>query len=109
MMSGVYTLIFFEGYLMAKYNLFIRLTEWLRYRWIKNILAYFGEHSTYIWLTHTFFAYYYFQNLILLPRYSVLIYLWLVVISLLTSIILSGIYHILEKLKCQFMRELGNA
>lgn len=66
-------------------------------RYIGRILRFFGKYSIYIWLTHTFFAYYYIQWFILLPRYTVLIYLWLLVISVLTAIILESIYNLIKK------------
>ena len=51
-----------------------------------------GKYSTFIWLSHTFWIYYYFQPVVLLPRYSILIYLWSVLLSLLTAMALSWIY-----------------
>lgn len=47
-----------------------------------------GNHSTYMWLTHTFFAYYYFQWLIFAPREALLIFLWLIAISVVCSCLL---------------------
>ncbi len=41
-----------------------------------------GEHSTNMWLTHSFFCYTYFQWLIFKPRISVIILVWLVILSL---------------------------
>lgn len=51
-----------------------------------------GKYSTFIWLSHTFWIYYYFQPVILLPRYSTLIFIWSFVIVLLNAMILDGIY-----------------
>lgn len=56
-----------------------------------KILSLFGKYSVYIWLIHTFFAYYYFQDIILFPRYSLLIYIWLLLLSFGTAIILDKI------------------
>ncbi len=53
-----------------------------------KMLSLFGKYSVYIWLVHTFFAYYYFQNIILIPRYSLLIYVWLFLLSFGVAIIL---------------------
>ena len=64
---------------------------------VQRVLRYFGKYSTYIWLTHTFWIYYYFQQVVLLPRYSLLIYLWALCLSLCTAILLSWIYTQLEK------------
>ncbi len=44
-------------------------------------LAHLGQFALPIWLTHSFFCYYYFQHLIYAPRYSILIFTWLVLIS----------------------------
>lgn len=57
-----------------------------------NILFYFAKHSTNIWLTHTFWCYYFFNHIVLLPYYSVFIYLWLLILSLLTSYLINLIY-----------------
>lgn len=56
-------------------------------------LRYVGRHSTAIWLTHTFWIYYYFQPLVLLPRYSVLILLWATAISLCGGIVVDYLYQ----------------
>ena len=56
-------------------------------------LRYVGRHSTAIWLTHTFWIYYYFQSLVLLPRYSVLILLWATAISLCGGIVVDYLYQ----------------
>lgn len=59
---------------------------------LKSILEFLGKYSLFMWLTHTFFAYYYFQKLIFIPRYSLLIYLWLIIVSLSTAVCLNRIY-----------------
>lgn len=59
---------------------------------IGKILSFFGTHSTNIWLTHTFWCYYFGQAIILLPRYSILIYIWLLFLSLLSSYIINLLY-----------------
>ena len=41
-----------------------------------------GKHSTNMWLIHSFFCYTYFQWLVFKPRVSILILIWLVVLSL---------------------------
>lgn len=41
---------------------------------IKNVLKILGKYSIYIWLTHTFILYYYFQNELLKIRFSIIIY-----------------------------------
>ena len=59
---------------------------------IGNTLAYFGKHSTNIWLTHTFWCYYFGQSIVLLPKYSILIYIWLIILSLLSSYVINLLY-----------------
>lgn len=62
---------------------------------IRKILMVVGKYSTYIWLTHTFFAYYYFQPLIYLPKYSILILIWCILLTVCTGIVLENVRHIL--------------
>lgn len=57
-----------------------------------GLLGFFAKHSTNIWLTHTFWCYYYGQEIVLLPRYSILIYLWLLVLALISSYIINIVY-----------------
>lgn len=45
-----------------------------------------GKHSTNMWLTHSFFCYTYFQWLVFKPRVSILVLIWLVVLSLFASL-----------------------
>lgn len=54
-------------------------------------LVFLGNRSMNIWLTHTFLCYYYFQDFILAPRYSPLVYLNLLLSSLAISIIISKV------------------
>ena len=53
---------------------------------VQPVLLYAGKYSTYIWLTHTFFGYYYFQKLTFFPRYSWLVFLWCMLLSIATGI-----------------------
>jgi len=55
----------------------------------KNIVLALGKNSTNMWLTHTFFCYYYFQELVFLPKISILILIWLAVLSLSTSLVIN--------------------
>ena len=57
------------------------------------LLAELGRRSTFIWLTHTFFCYYFFQQMIYAPRYTPLVYLLLLAVSWLTSVVLGWIYQ----------------
>jgi len=61
------------------------------------LLKYPGEYSTYIWLTHTFFAYYLFQKFTFFPRYSLLIFLWCMFLSTTIGWILESGLFLLHK------------
>lgn len=60
-------------------------------------IGFIGRYSTYIWLTHTFYAYYFFQKFTFFPKYSILIYLWCVALSLMTGMVLEYIVAGIEK------------
>lgn len=62
-------------------------------KYVKPPLAKIGKYSTYIWLTHTFFAYYYFQKLTYAPRYSTLIFAWCLVLSIISGFVIEKILH----------------
>ena len=63
-----------------------------------RLLKWIGKSSTNIWLTHSFFCYYYFKELTYAPRYSILIVLWLLLISLITSEVINVISRLLKKM-----------
>ena len=46
-----------------------------------RVLEKLGEESAIMWLVHTFFCYYWLQRLVYAPKYSPLIFLWLVALS----------------------------
>jgi hypothetical protein len=53
---------------------------------LERLFLLLGRHSTIIWLTHTFFIYYYFQEMSFAPYYSTLIVVWVFVLTILVSI-----------------------
>lgn len=57
-------------------------------RYVGSIFLFIGKYSTYIWLTHTFFAYYYFQNVTYAPRYSWVIAIWCMLLCISSGAIL---------------------
>jgi len=57
----------------------------------KSIFSTLGVHSTNMWLTHTFFCFYYFQKIVFLPKVSVLIVMWLAFLSLMASTLINYI------------------
>ena len=60
-----------------------------------KILIYLGRHSMNMWLIHTFFCYYYFQEIVFMPRYSILILLWTILLSLTSSVIIEKMKYYL--------------
>lgn len=69
------------------------------YGMTRRVINYVGANSTFIWLTHTFWLYYYFQRIALLPRYSIFIFIWVLILSLFTSIILTKIISLPKKIR----------
>lgn len=63
----------------------------------QKMLRYFGKHSTNMWLTHTFFAYYLFHDYIYGLKYPPVMYITLVAASLLSSYIVDFIYQPLQR------------
>lgn len=47
-----------------------------------------GKHSTNIWLTHSFFCYHWCQSIIYLPKWSPLVFLFLLGVSYLFSLVI---------------------
>lgn len=56
-----------------------------------------GKYSTYVWLTHTFFGYYLFQKITFFPKYSPLIFLWCMVLSIASGWILESVLQLIHK------------
>lgn len=55
---------------------------------VKKVLVVIGAQSTGIWLTHSFFCYYYFQTLVYSPKNPVLIFLLVFCLSFASSVLL---------------------
>lgn len=51
---------------------------------LSKLFAYLGKYSFPLWLSHSFFCYYYFQNVVYFPRWSPLVFILLTTMSLLT-------------------------
>lgn len=98
----VFVLRFFEvpDYLLVALFVFsvmiIVKTEWVT-RFLRPVLMFVGKYSTYIWLTHTFFGYYYFQKITFAPRYSWLIFLWCMVLSIASGMVLETLLSLITK------------
>lgn len=65
---------------------------------IVNMLEYLSKHSTNIWLTHMFLYMSFFSKLVYAPKYDILIFIWLIVLCLITSYIINLIYNPIMKL-----------
>ncbi len=63
---------------------------------VNRVVGELGKHSMYMWLTHSFYCYYFTQELIFAPRYTPLILLLLIVVSYLTSLVLSRIEWVVK-------------
>ena len=63
-----------------------------------RLLKWIGKSSTNIWLTHSFFCYYYFKEFIYAPRYSIVIVIWLLFISLIASEGLNWLMRLVNKI-----------
>lgn len=64
---------------------------------IRKLLQFLGSYSMYIWLIHTFFLYYYFQNQLLKIRFSILIYVITICICTIIGYMINKIYGKLKK------------
>ena len=67
-------------------------------KWLNNLLSYLGGYSTNMWLIHMFLYSIYFRKLVFLPKYPLVIYIWLIILSLLCSYIVKLIYNPIIKL-----------
>lgn len=60
--------------------------------WLNNILYFLSKHSTNMWLTHMFFYMIFFKKLVFAPKYPVLIFIWLIILCVITSYLINIIY-----------------
>lgn len=61
-------------------------------KWLENLLDYLSNHSTNMWLIHMFFYMIYFKELVYAPQNPILIFIWLIVLCLLSSYVVNLIY-----------------
>ena len=66
--------------------------------WLTNLLCYFGEHSTNIWLVHMFFYSVLFDNLVFSARYPIPVFLLLIALSLASSYVIRRLSRPILKL-----------
>ena len=56
---------------------------------LSNLLSLFGKHSTNFWFLHGYFYDNYYLDFLSLPKYSSLCYLWLIILTLISSYIIN--------------------
>lgn len=66
---------------------------------LQSFLRFMGTHSTNMWLTHTFFAYYFFKDFIYGLKYPLLMYVVLIILSLLASYAIRGVYFVVASMR----------
>ena len=59
---------------------------------INSLLKLLGDHSTNLWLTHMFFYSIYFRSLVFAPKYSFIIFIWLILMCIASSYVIKLIY-----------------
>ncbi|CAI0996730.1 Uncharacterized protein conserved in bacteria [Serratia quinivorans] len=74
---------------------------------VNRVVSELGKHSMYMWLTHSFYCYYFTQKLIFAPRYTPLILLLLIAVSYLTSLVLSRIELAINGGMTERMQKVG--
>lgn len=62
-------------------------------KFLENLLYYLSKHSTNMWLIHMFFYMIYFKKLVFAAKYPVFIFVWLVVLCLISSYVVKFIYN----------------
>lgn len=71
-----------------------------------GIMSELGKHSTNMWLTHSFFCYYFFQKLTFSFKYSIIIllqiYIMTIIVSILINRIINGVKNFNKKLSENF-------
>lgn len=54
-----------------------------------SFLSYLGKYSVYMWLTHTFYCYYYFQKIVTFSGVASIMFVMTMLLSYLTAFLLS--------------------
>jgi len=70
---------------------------WEKPKSIEKVFLLIGEHSTNIWLTHMFFCLCMFTNLVYIAKYPILVFGFMITITLLLSILLKFIENPIQK------------
>ena len=56
---------------------------------LTNLISLFGKHSTNFWFIHGYFYDNYYLDILSLPKYSILCYIWLIILTLISSYIIN--------------------
>lgn len=92
MTGGVYDFLYAPALIISIMILLnTRLTSFLR-----KGLAYIGKQSTNMWLIHSFWCYSIIPKIVYAPRYTPLIFLWLFVLSYVSSILIDLFYKAIK-------------
>ena len=62
---------------------------------LDRLLYYLSSHSTNMWLIHMFFYMVYFESLVFMPKYPVFIFIWLIILCILSSYLINIVYSCL--------------
>jgi len=93
-----YNIYNYADFILAPILIFSFVKMVLRVKVLFRMFAFLGKHSNNIWLTHTFFAYHFMEKVVFYPRYSILIVIWLFVITIVSSYIVDYATMILKKI-----------
>lgn len=77
---------------LVPFYIMIFMTLIKRKSWLEKVFVFCGKNSTWIWLTHSFFCYYYLGNYIYSLKYSILIFIGTLILSILSAFLLNYIY-----------------
>ncbi len=76
---------FSYDFLIVPFFIYFSIRAIVILRW-SRLFAYLGKHSFALWLIHSFFCYYYFQDIIYFPKWAPLIFMLLTTMSLLSVV-----------------------
>ncbi|MDR3589390.1 MAG: acyltransferase [Negativicutes bacterium] len=91
------TYVIYGDFLLTPFFVFFVTRLLANSNYTHSLLDFFGRHSTNIWLTHSFFCYYYFQKLVFAPKISLLILCWLLILSSASSILVNFVMRIIAR------------
>jgi len=91
--GNVYDCFYTPAFVVASYVLLSMPV----FRFPYKVLLKIGTESTTIWLVHSVYCYLLCQRFVFMPRYTVLIFLWLLVLSYTTSVVLKNLYMYLMR------------